>query len=190
MGPARSPRALLPHAGLRALSRRSISASPDLPGSSSWRRPPLSSLPPTPPPFLARSWPGRPPPRAAAGQTRVPGKLLGRRGRSARGAGQVRGARRAPAANLGTLLELLLRPPRGSQDPSPSFLPRSSHTARTRSAFPPGCPRTPSVFAPGSFRSPLSPIRIPHHPLYISITFPGSSLQFHPSPDPSPASPP
>lgn len=126
-----APRPPSPRRPPLPLAPQHLRASPGLPDSSSWRRSPLSSLPPTPPPFLARSWPGQPPPRASAGRTRAPGKRLGRRGRSARGVGQVRGARRAPAVNLGTLLEPLLRPPRGSQDPSPSFFPRFSHTART-----------------------------------------------------------
>lgn len=96
VGPTRSPRALGPHAGFRALACRSISALPGLPAATSPCRLPLSLLPPSLPPFLARSWPGRAPPRAAVGRTRASGKPLGRRGRSAHGAGQVRGALGAP----------------------------------------------------------------------------------------------
>lgn len=125
MGPARSPRALGPHAGLRALSCCGISALPGLPAATSPRRR-LSLLPPSLPPFLARSWPRRAPPRAAAGRTRASGKPLGRRGRSARGAGQVRGVPGAPTVNLGNPVRTPPATPRGPQDSSelpPQILP-------------------------------------------------------------------
>lgn len=163
MGPARSPRALGPHAGFRALACCSISALPGLSAATSPCRSPLSLLPPSLPPFLARSWPGRAPPRAAAVRTRASGKPLGRRGRSAHGARQVRGTLGAPAGNRGNPVRT---PPVTSRVPRnpPSFLLRSSHTAPTQSAFPPGCPRTPSAFAPGSSGSPLFSTRIPQSP--------------------------
>lgn len=189
MGPARSPRALGPHAGFRALACCSISALPGLPAATSPRRSPLSLLPPSLPPFLARSWPGRAPPRAAAGRTRASGKPVGRRGRSAHGAGQVRGALGAPAGNRGNPVRTPPVTSRAPQEPFelppqilphrtdpvciPTWMPSDSLCIRTRIL------RIPSVFHPD-----------PSEPLSISAASPKPSLQSHPSPDPSLASSP
>lgn len=172
MGPARSPRALGPHAGLRALACRSISALPGLLAATSLRRPPLSLLPPSLPPFLARSWPGRAPPRAAAGRTRASGKPLGRRGRSAHGAGQVRGAPGAPAVNLGNPVRAPPATPRGPRDPSelpPQILPRCYDPVCIPTWMPPGLPLHSHPDPPGP---PLIPTRIPQTP----STFPPRPL--------------
>lgn len=191
MGPARSPRALGPHAGFRALACCSISALPGLPAATSPCRSPLSLLPPSLPPFLARSWPGRAPPRAAAGRTRASGKPLGRRGRSAHGAGQVRGALGAPAGNRGNPVRTPPVPSRVPQEPSefppqvlphrtdpvciPTWMPSDSLSIRTRilripSVFHPD-PSEPLSISAASLRRSLIPARIPPRP-----PLPGSRL--------------
>lgn len=191
MGPARSPRALGPHAGLRALACRSISALPGLLAATSLRRPPLSLLPPSLPPFLARSWPARAPPRAAAGRTRASGKPLGRRGRSAHGAGQVRGAPGAPAVNLGNPVRAPPATPRGPPRPLRASSPDPPTLLRPGLHSHLDAPWTPSAFAPRSSGSPPPDSHPdPSDPLYISAASPGPSLQSHPSSDPSPASSP
>lgn len=173
MGPARSPRALGPHAGLRALACRSISALPGLLAATSLRRPPLSLLPPSLPPFLARSWPARAPPRAAAGRTRASGKPLGRRGRSAHGAGQVRGAPGAPAVNLGNPVRAPPATPRGPPRPLRASSPDPPTLLRPGLHSHLDAPWTPSAFAPRSSGSPpLIPTRIPQTP----STFPPRPL--------------